>query len=67
MNNEFKSIVTIANNAICFLREENMTEKEIADYLGVNVELLRAINDEDYDKIVKLSNKRKKELENERD
>lgn len=49
----FDKVITIANNAICYMYEHNMTRHDIADYLGCSVEMLEAIDTEDYETIAK--------------
>lgn len=51
MMNELKKqeIVALLYNAICFMYENNMSKKEIADYLGTDNETLDAIVGEGYD------------------
>ena len=54
MMNELKKqeIVALLNNAICFMYENNMSKKEIADYLGTDNETLDAIVDKDFEFLV---------------
>lgn len=51
MMNELKKqeIVALLYNAICFMYENNMSKKEIADYLGTDNETLDAIEDNDFE------------------
>ena len=42
-------IVALLNNAICFMYENNMSKKEIADYLGTDNETLDAIENGDFE------------------
>ena len=45
----FDKIISILNNAITYMMEQEMTDEEIADYLCCSVDDLRAIDIEDYD------------------
>ena len=49
----FDKVITIANNAICYMYEQNMTTDEIAEYLGCDTEMIKAIDNEDYETIAK--------------
>lgn len=42
-------VLVVLDNAIGYMFEDNMSREEVAEYLGVDVEALGAIEDEDID------------------
>ena len=40
-------VLVVLNNAIGYMLEDNMSREEVAEYLGIDVEVLGAIEDED--------------------
>lgn len=54
-------LCTLLNNAICFMKEEQRTDEEIAEYLGTSTDMLAAIDIEDFETIAKLNEEKKKD------
>lgn len=42
-------VLVVLDNAIGYMLEDNMSREEVAEYLGIDVEVLGAIEDEDID------------------
>lgn len=42
-------VLVVLDNAIGYMLEDNMSREEVAEYLGIDVEALGAIEDEDID------------------
>ena len=42
-------VLVVLNNAIGYMLEDNMSREEVAEYLGIDVEALGAIEDENID------------------
>lgn len=42
-------VLVVLDNAIGYMLEGNMSREEVAEYLGIDVEVLGAIEDEDID------------------
>ena len=42
-------VLVVLDNAIGYMLESNMSREEVAEYLGIDVEALGAIEDEDID------------------
>lgn len=42
-------VLVVLDNAIGYMLEGNMSREEVAEYLGIDVEVLGAIKDEDID------------------
>ena len=42
-------VLVVLDNAIGYMFEGNMSREEVAEYLGIDVEVLGAIEDEDID------------------
>ena len=40
-------VLVVLDNAIGYMLEDNMSREEVAEYLGIDVEVLGAIEDED--------------------
>ena len=45
-------LCTLLHNAICYMTDNNMTQEEIAEYLGCSYEMIDNIEVEDYEAIV---------------
>ena len=48
-----ETLCILLNNALCYMYENGMTDHEAAKYLNTNVEVLNAVDNEDYEEIVK--------------
>lgn len=57
--NVVDTIITLLNNAICYMTDNGMSKDEVAEYIGTSTDILDAIDEEDFEKISNLINKEK--------